>query len=58
MAAEERFAIVFEKMKQLELQEGVIATYQPTRESEEIRRLVEIVTEVVRPNYRFVTSGA
>jgi hypothetical protein len=57
MSADERFAIVFEKMKQIELQEGVIVTYQPTRESEEIRRLLEIVTEVVRPNYRFVTSG-
>lgn len=58
MSAEERFAVVFEKTKQIEIEEGITVTFEPAQgEAEEIRRLVEIVAEVSRPNYQFVTSA-
>ena len=57
MKAEERFAIVFEKLEQVKLQEGVTLTYKLSRETEEIRRLAEITTEVTRPKYLFITNA-
>ena len=58
MTAEERFAVVFEKLKETEPQEGVtVVSYEPSREAEEIRRLVEVVAEITIPKYQFITNA-